>query len=522
MLGAVAAIAAAIAILIVSDGQPTSKWSVQPAVYLAIASALTNIFIYFAFGRAVTVAWWKRATQANTTLGDLHRCWSYRDSLWEAILAGRNVNLIAVASILVAVLPINGPFLQRASRVHLGRFEAVSDVKVQIAQVLPDGYSAFISGRGHSPSLLTPEFRKIVESAANQAPINVTTTGCTGECSTTLRGAGFAINCSADTSPFDLNPVNPKQGENFDTSQAAMKNGTKAFGASFRWSESEPGTLNVSVQFKDTTKCDGNLQIRNCTLRTAVVEYPVAIDGNKSAIELRSGTTLFDDRVVNMTETRRESYLGQSTLGGFYTALQNTYESMANLRFVGAVGYELITDGATANRYALVDMTTGQSGGFGPQSNCTLSFKDPTNDLIRAARDLMFRSALAAGNSTNSQTVSAQEISRIPIYESRYLYLGLATLFTALAWLATFPIFLGWWHVGRTVSLSPIETAKAFRAPMLQNADPNAKADDLVKQVGQRPVRYGVVTADDGQQELLEMNDPWFVTEPGRGRTFAG
>ena len=121
LLGGIAGIGAAVAILIMSDGQPTSKWSVQPAVYLAIASAVTNICIHFALGRAVTVAWWKRATQPNTKLADLHRLWSYGDSLWESIVAGRNVNLIAFASIFVAILPINGPFLQRASRVRVGR-----------------------------------------------------------------------------------------------------------------------------------------------------------------------------------------------------------------------------------------------------------------------------------------------------------------------------------------------------------------------------------------------------------------
>ena len=415
------------------------------------------------------------------------------------------------------------PLIQGTDFVICCRFEANPDVKVDIAQTLPQGYTAFISGRQQAPSLLTPDFRRVVESATTQAPINVTTSGCIGECSATVRGAGFAIECSTDTTPFNLNPKAPADGETFDTSQDAVLNGTRAFGSSFLWSNGQPGTINLTVQYKDTTSCDGNLVLRNCTLLAGTVDYPVTINGNKSTIELKSGSSIFDDRVFNTTQSGVGSYLGPSTFGGVFKALRDTYESLANLRFVGAVGYELVTEGATANRYALVNVTTGPSGGIvGPQSDCSLSFGDPTDDLLRAARDLMFRSAIAAANSTSSQTVRAQEVTTVPIYESRYLYLGIAVIFTILAWLATFPIFLGWWHVGRTVSLSPIEVAKAFRAPMLQNADPNAKVDDLVKQVGQRPVRYGVVMTYDGQQELLEMNDPQYVREPQPGRAFAG
>jgi hypothetical protein len=57
-----------------------------------------------------------------------------------------------------------------------------------------------------------------------------------------------------------------------------------------------------------------------------------------------------------------------------------------------------------------------------------------------------------------------------------------------------FSIFWGWWSLGRPVSLSPIETAKAFSAPQLQGNNGNANIDDLLQETGRRRIQYGEVT----------------------------
>ena len=515
-MGALLGVAASVIILIQSNGQPTKKWSLQPTVYLAIASTITNIVLHFALTEGVTVAWWRRATKENTTIADLHRHWSYGDSLWAALMSGRHINMVAVASILVAIVPINGPLLQRASRVSLGQFKQDTDLSITIAQQLPDGYTGYLSGRGEQAALLTSAFTSTVNAANSQADINATSTGCSGRCATTIRGAGFAINCSVSTLPFSLTPVSPAPGQNFDNGQQAMANGTQVFGTHIYWGFSEPGTIHLGVQYKNSPACDGELQIRNCTMQSAVVDYPVIVNGNQSTIQLDPSTTMFDDTVLNLTTVTLATMAGPTTLGGFYKALSDTYNSMANLRFAGAVNYELTSTGATVNRYAILNSKRTS------YADCTLAFADPSSDLIKAIRDLMFRTAIAATNGSDPQLVKAQETTTLPIYQSHYLYLGLAVLFTALGWLATVPIFIGWWHVGRTVSLSPIETAKAFRAPMLDNADSNGDVDVLLKELGDRPVRYGAAATSGSQMDRLEMSEPQFVRTPHPEQTFVG
>lgn len=143
MLGALIGVLAAIIVLYVSNNKFIDDSKIQPTVYLAIASAATNILLPFALNKAVTVAWWSRALQRDNTVADLHRSWEHGQSLWAALTSGRHFNALTLASILVAMVPVNGPLLQRASRIRQSHFESDTDVHVNIAQEIPGGYVSF-------------------------------------------------------------------------------------------------------------------------------------------------------------------------------------------------------------------------------------------------------------------------------------------------------------------------------------------------------------------------------------------
>lgn len=82
--------------------------------------------------------------------------------------------------------------------------------------------------------------------------------------------------------------------------------------------------------------------------------------------------------------------------------MSDTCDSTANLVFVGARGYDLVTTGATSNRYAVLDPTDPD-----PYMSCALAFADPSNDLVQAMREIMFRTAVAAANSSDKQALTA-------------------------------------------------------------------------------------------------------------------
>lgn len=166
-----------------------------------------------------------------------------------------------------------------------------------------------------------------------------------------------------------------------------------------------PGTFRLGVQYKGTEDCTGTLVVRNCTFKPATVTYPVAIDGN-SRISLAAGTTISDDRLVQvidippMSPSHTASSFNVSTYGGFFKALSDTYESTVHMDFT-SIGYQIFNEGALSNRYVNASNRL-------ERLSCSMSFRDPTDDIIADIRELMFRTAIASGESKDEQRVIAQ------------------------------------------------------------------------------------------------------------------
>lgn len=116
------------------------------------------------------------------------------------------------------------------------------------------------------------------------------------------------------------------------------------------------------------------------------------------------------------------------------------------------------------------------------------------------------------------------------MFRSNYRFLAIAVLFSILGRLATISVFRGWWHLGRAVKLSPVETAKAFGAPGLVTKDSNADAQAILKAIGKHEDLYGASSKirprrDSDvleQRSLLAIGDPEHIRRPNDGETFAG
>jgi hypothetical protein len=84
------------------------------SVVLAILEAVINATPGFALTEAANYRWWIQALESGSTLHDQGRVLMYGTSFGSAPLAGKQTNLIAVASVAVTILAIDGLFLQRA------------------------------------------------------------------------------------------------------------------------------------------------------------------------------------------------------------------------------------------------------------------------------------------------------------------------------------------------------------------------------------------------------------------------
>lgn len=180
-------------ILSLSNGRTLESWEIAarftPATYLSIGSTITNITLHFALDGGINVSWWRRVLRSDTRIVDLHRIWSYGDSFFAALVSFRNFNTIALASILVTLAPINGPLLQRASRVTTADISVNRTLSIQIATQLPDNYTGYITGYSQLPALLTPHFSKIVQGYYRQESIQPVSS-CQSTCKAHILGAG--------------------------------------------------------------------------------------------------------------------------------------------------------------------------------------------------------------------------------------------------------------------------------------------------------------------------------------------
>ena len=95
-----------------------------------------------------------------------------------------------------------------------------------------------------------------------------------------------------------------------------------------------------------------------------------------------------------------------------------------------------------------------------------------------------------------TQTVSGRRIDAESVFHSDFRFWAGASAFQVAAIIFNGMIFWGWWRIGRNVSFSPVEIAKAFDAPLLQGAYSNGEAEGILKDVGHKRLRYGVKRED--------------------------
>ncbi|KAI5358795.1 hypothetical protein Slin14017_G110780 [Septoria linicola] len=488
-----------IAILLASNGRPIASWRYPPSLFLSMAYTIGNILLAAAFSQGLTVYWWRKALKEGTQLGDLHRYWDHGTSPISALLAGRNFNYISFAALFLAITPINGPLLQRASTITTNQKHFLSDkVHATLPAVVnitePTGYTA---GRAYTVTTLDAKFAPVVQAWSTGKTIAANNTGCAGDgiCAGKLEAAGLAISCNASTAEFDVSGTNED-----GTINNASFTGVDIFQLYLGWSAMDASNITLDLQWKPEKDCEkGVLQVRNCTMGAATVQYPVTIDGNKSTIALEAGSTTKDDVVLALSDPTYQTMYGlPSPIGGFAYALSSKLNSATRLRFAGAAGYEMTSDGATATQFADMSDVENYSSGM-----CNTKFSDPSDYIFQQARELMFRTALAQGNSSTMQDLQqAIELRTVTVYQSHYEYLGIAVALTFIAMGLVTATFNGFWLLGRNVTMSPIETAKAFNAPLLAQEHPNAEVQDLVKGAGMKPVRYGEVVSADARDGM--------------------
>lgn len=485
LIGVLLCIITSAVVLTASNGKridtwPTQNFTVQPAVLLALLSALTNTLLRFSLQEGCTIAWWHKATKGGE-VADLHRYWAYGASSKASVTSGRHFNKVALACLLTTLVVIDGPLLQRASTFMARPTTTPIMMSVSVSSdPLPTGFSGVYMTRAGSIDEVTPAFAQILRDYTSRSAIKLQYKGCEGICNATITAPGFDTNCTTKTVPYD---ITGKAGSIYDVGSIVI-----GFDGTVSSPPGYSGNIEVSTGFKPDAGSVGNLIATTCSLQISKVRYPITIS---------KGTAILPGRSAFINDTIEVQYpffetagLGvwPSTIGGIAYAAQTMHGSNLSLYFTGVFATQ--GSGPMGSMYLNSSLES-----YGTEN---MTWADPTPDILSTIRELIFRSAISVSNSSTQQTVAATDTVLRSFYISDFAYLGGAVLVMALNTCVLAPLFLGWWQLGRRVSLSPVETAKAFRAPLLRGSDCNSHVDQLLREVGRRRARYGAVADDAG------------------------
>lgn len=110
--------------------------------------------------------------------------------------------------------------------------------------------------------------------------------------------------------------------------------------------------------------------------------------------------------------------------------------------------------------------------------------------------DLAFRVALLAGNSSSNkgfigtypshapnQSIQATQILIPPVYRANWEYLWAAFAVIVLTTISVISTFYGWWELGRTVSVRPLQIAKTFNSQLLSDVSSSRDIDAMLKEL---------------------------------------
>ncbi len=383
----------------------------------------------------------------------------------------------------ITVVLINGPLFQRALGVASHEKTSTVPMLATIAPQVPEDYTASVGAR---VSAFTPtdDYVAIVNQynrrAAIRSPFNAT---CDGSCNAEILAAGLALaDCTEFTTLYDTSQPMPDM---------SSGNTNKVFtGLVVNVDQDEAGDgANTALQLTvggptvAPGTCKGTFTTRWCVLQPSIARYPIS---------LRDNIVTFTSQIhhpeivapANATGGVERLY---STLGGLYSTGQELYQ--ANFAWImdGIYGWQTANATVFALEYLpkLQDVTETLA--------CPGSFKDPTNDILSAFNEILFRTSIHAGNPATKlnltehplspglslyQEVRVQQTSTQNVYRTVGWALWSAVAVTGLGVLAVLPTLWGWQDIGANVSLDPIETARAFGAPLLWRTTGN-KMDEL-------------------------------------------
>lgn len=298
------------------------------------------------------------------------------------------------------------------------------------------------------------------------------------------------------------------------------------------WAEPDlfPTTINYTSYFREDPGSDV-LTIQRCNFTTAYVDIPIEIT-QTDVIQMKqlSGPELSarNRGVESIPSPNHRIQWGHLLmLAGFEQTMQDLYGGISvydgsenNHGIQGAGPRQFIKPDTAPIKESFTNLTRG----------FRLSFSDPLEAFTDGLHELSLRYALETITSTPerqeemedffvdedsrdpdldsydvrsralqamttkpgpSQRVPVHQTSMIAVYRSNPGFAIVAVAISTAVSVLVGLLFSGWRSLGRQFSMSPLEIARAFDAPLLRDVGSNTTADEMAKGQDMVDVKYG-------------------------------
>lgn len=494
----VGCIIASTVVLLTSDDDLLGNWSIRPSVLLSILASVYTILIGGLFATGVVVVWW-RSIAHGTTLKRLHfiHAGASPKDTHQAIIAGGNARRVALAALCVFSLKLAlGPILQRATKTVIEDVTDDFNITFSLAQNIPDG--SFGSGPGIGANVIalaTQTFlgENITLTTADGTFIDANGDRCSSgvKCTTRVAGAGLNFGCKNHTETIAL--LDPKS-----TNQTL-------FAINFEMVKNNDGLTTLYLETKSildiSDDCIGTITITECQIIPATVWYDVFI--SDSVIQPDWNAAYYDPQIIanatsqadDLASTNLTDVLGP--LQALINALHIYYQSEAVMTEPtnGSSGFYVAKPGTQAFFWADLfkaptPLTYSETSA--QYRKCSWFWNSPTDFVMRRFIEFMFRSAIqvAEREPGHEQTVPVQAIGSKLKYRTDYGWFAVSIVLQILGIVAAMSLLWGFWQLDHYPTLSPLETSRAFGAPVLAAAGPEREVRSILEEVGHERVAY--------------------------------
>ncbi|KAK5681425.1 hypothetical protein LTS10_005955 [Elasticomyces elasticus] len=454
-------------------------------------------------------------------------------------------------TIIVALMIVDGPLLQRATTVHSAvRTENIT-LSLLLAPELPTGFSG-VSQNGALD--LSYGAMQVSEDWKNKVPIELNVQPCNGTCATTVRAPGVSLsNCSSTTWTLveeDLYDVNATWGtwRSYDSATDMFGNPMFYVRLGYLPIHTPQGSEIASIEtgmlqwwYLEDDTFVGEYVATVCYYTPAILEYDVSIQGKQLTIIKRGRTIQTATNTLSFNIDLPFDHVQPNTIDAL-TMYLNLHVGVN-----ASVGFRANSEPGTF--WGLAPMSTEYRAGvvkyLDYSSDDGMRITDPTPDILADLNEMMFRAGVVSTDWSNAtslmdeglsieQTLQSTQTVTENVYRADLRWFAGAAVLEVLAVLFVLPLFWGWWRLDKVQMLSPFDLALAFDAPLLKDVNSATGVQNVVKQMGDLQIRFGMSAqyakgsgpGDDGAELgrvpgfRLGFAESQVVSEPLKGMRF--